>query len=232
MSLRQLLDLVLPAECAGCRRAGSPWCRRCCRALDRLAFPGGPRLVTPDPAPPGAVPVHAWGAYGDPLRAVVTAWKDEGRRDLVGVLAPLLTAALATVPTPGRDRDDPVLVVPAPSSRRSRRVRGDVPLHELTARALQALAPGPEVFAPVLGECRDVLDQSRLGSAARRANVSGAFTVRRAWRPLVTGRDCVVVDDLMTTGATIADCARALRGAGAAGVRGVTIAAPRRRAGR
>ena len=84
-----LADLVLPRECGGCLRPGSSWCGRCERALATLSFGpaarqvgGGPRVV-PHPAPPGLPSVHAWGIYADPLRAVISAWKDAGRRDLL-----------------------------------------------------------------------------------------------------------------------------------------------------
>lgn len=230
MTLRPLLDLVLPTECAGCHRTGLPWCRRCRRALDRLAFPGGPRPVTPDPPPAGVPYVYAWGAYADPLRAAITAWKDEGRRDLASELAPLLGAALSAA-VEGADGASMPLVVPAPSSRRSRRVRGDVPLHDLAGRAVDVLSlPGLEVVA-ALDERRGVRDQSGLATTARQANVSGAFHVPRARRPWLAGRDCVVVDDVMTTGATLVESARALQDSGAGRVLGAVVAVPRRRRG-
>ncbi|HET8594633.1 MAG TPA: phosphoribosyltransferase family protein [Intrasporangium sp.] len=229
MPLQSLLDLLLPAECAGCHRTGSPWCRRCGRALNRLAFPDGPRLVTPDPAPPGMPAVYAWGTYADPLRAAVTAWKDEGRRDLVDQLVPLLRPALSAALTDGPQAVAAALMVPAPSSRRSRRTRGDVPLHDLARRA--AADPpftGLQVLA-VLHEQRGVRDQAGLGTTARRANVTGAFHVRKGLEGAVNGRDCIVVDDVMTTGATLVECTRALEEAGARRVLAVTIAVPRRR---
>ncbi|MGN6754255.1 MAG: ComF family protein [Intrasporangium sp.] len=229
MSLRPLLDLVLPLECAACHRTGAPWCRRCGRALERLAFPDGPHLVTPHPPPPGIPPVYAWGTYADPLRAAITAWKDEGRRDLTRQLLPLLDAALTTALADGGYGSAPPLIVPAPSSRRSRRMRGDVPLHELTRLVVAGLPlPGLEVV-PVLDERRRVRDQAGLATSARRDNVSGAFRVGPAGRQLVAGRDCLVVDDVMTTGATLVECARALDDAGARHVLGVAVAVPRRR---
>jgi predicted amidophosphoribosyltransferase len=232
MPLQSLLDLVLPVECAGCHRTGSPWCLRCGRALNRLAFPDGPRLVTPEPAPPGMPAVYAWGTYADPLRAAVTAWKDEGRRDLVDELVPLLRRALWAALNVGPKAVAAALVVPAPSSRRSRRTRGDVPLHDLARRA----AAGPPFSAlqvlAALDERRGVRDQAGLGTSARRANVTGAFHVRNGLRAAVDGRDCIVVDDVMTTGATLVECTRALEEAGARRVLAVTIAVPRRRRGR
>lgn len=234
MSFRKLLDLVLPLECAGCHRPGAPWCARCARALHRLAFPDGPRLVTPVPPPPGVPSVHSWGVYADPLKAAVTAWKDEGRRDLVDRLAPVLAAALgqavaAAVEDAGGPDGAPVVIVPAPSSRASRRARGDVPLEGLVRQAAGRLPPGVAEVVPVLVERRGVRDQAGLTTLDRRDNVSGAFGVRPRLVRVVTGRTCVVVDDVMTTGATLVECARALAEAGAAEVVGATIAVPRRR---
>jgi predicted amidophosphoribosyltransferase len=109
--------------------------------------------------------VYAWGTYADPLRAAVTAWKDEGRRDLVDELVPLLRRALWAALNVGPKAVAAALVVPAPSSRRSRRTRGDVPLHDLARRA----AAGPPFSAlqvlAALDERRGVRDQAGLGRA-------------------------------------------------------------------
>lgn len=235
MCLRMLLDLALPLECAGCHRPGAPWCARCARALERLAFPEGPRPVTPVPPPPGVPLVFAWGIYADPLKAVVTAWKDEGRRDLVRHLAPLLAVASAQAasavvrPAPESPSRASVVVVPAPSSRAARRHRGDVPLEGLAREAVGRLVPGAAHLVRALDERRGVRDQAGLATAARRDNVKGAFWVPERLRAVVSGRPCVVVDDIMTTGATLVECARALGEAGACDVVGATIAVPRRR---
>lgn len=234
MAFRQLLDLVLPTECAGCHRAGAPWCRRCARALESLGFLDGPRQVCPTPCPAGLPIVLSWGVYADPLRAAITAWKDEGRRDLEGVLAPLLGGALGLaldrIAVEADRGTGEVLVVPAPSSRRSSRSRGDLPLERLAARAADAAVCGaPIVVAAVLVERRGVRDQAGLGTTARQENVTGAFRVRGSWQAAVRGRACVVVDDVMTTGATLTECARALRSGGARLVVAATVAAAQRR---
>lgn len=234
MTYRHLLDLVLPSECAGCLRPGHRWCARCERALTGLGFRAGPRWVTPRPCPPGLPDVVAWGLYAEPLRSVVTAWKDEGRRDLHAVLAPLLTsavqAALEQFPEAAAAGSPAPLIVAAPSSSRARRVRGDRPLQELAARAARHAGLAAAV-CPVLEQQRGVRDQSGLTTLDRRANVAGAFTVGARWREVVVGRTVLVVDDVMTTGATIAECSRALYEHGASVVLAATIAATRRRAG-
>ena len=74
-------------------------------------------------------------------------------------------------------------------------------------------------------------DQAHLDRGARAANLAGAMVVREAVCPVVQGAVCVLADDVVTTGATLAEGARALREAGAGHVVAVTVAAtPRRRA--
>lgn len=253
-----LADLVLPRECGGCLRAGSDWCQRCARALGRLAFVspgagsaaaqatrtpgdlgtaapgGGGPWVVPHPAPEGMPPVYAWGIYADPLRAAVSAWKDAGRRDLVPVLEPLLCEALGGALSGSGWQHGVAVVVPAPSSRRAVRQRGDTPMVGLCEAAVAALG-GPDRpvlrVAPALRHVRRVEDQSGLGTSERRGNLAGALEVDPLWHSVVRGRRCVLVDDVVTTGATVAEAARALWSAGAVGVIGASMAATQRTRG-
>ncbi len=231
-----LLDLVAPGECAGCRRPGAGWCRRCGLALERLQR-AGPR-VDPDELSARAAPqTWAWGAYGEPLRTVVTAWKDEGRRDVEPVLARLLAVSLAAAVAGAGWSGRVVLVVPAPSSRSAVRRRGDAPLLSLARRATGSVdrgalggpPGGPLRLAPALRQVRRVADQAGLGSEERAANLVGAAAVRPGWQAVVAGRPVVLVDDVVTTGATLTEGARALHDAGAAGVVAAVVAVTRRR---
>ena len=239
--LRALFDLVVPLECAACRRAGTRWCTRCDRALRRLATPA-PHEVLTDPSMRPTLPVWAWGTYAAPLDSVVTAWKDDGRRDLGSLLAPLLACSIQAamlgagggLPSRSSARSHPGLLVPVPSSRASVRRRGDAPLEGLASLALTELLPATAALlrmVPLLAHERVVVDQSRLGTARRRENLSGAMGVRPRWRGCVAGRRCVVVDDVVTTGATLSEAARALREAGASVVEAAVIAATPRRFG-
>ena len=195
---------------------------------------GGAPWVVPHRAPVGMPPVHAWGVYADPLRAAVSAWKDAGRRDLERVLRPLLASSVQGALADSCWVDGVVLVVPAPSSRHAVRQRGDTPLLGLCSAAATDVGGSAGVVlrvAPALEHVRRVEDQSGLGTAGRRGNLSGALRVKPLWRNVVRGRRCLLVDDVVTTGATLAEAARALRDAGAGPVLGATLAATQRTRG-
>ena len=225
-----LVELVAPTACGGCGRAGERWCKACEAVLTGTP----PHRWAPTPCPPGLPPTWSGPAYDGPVREAVVAWKDGGRADLTAVLAPVLRDVLATalgaapVHRAALDGRGGVAVVPAPSGRRSTRQRGE---HRVRAMALAAV--GAQPLLPVvdaLSLTRVVSDQAGLGSAERARNLSGAVRVRTPALTRVQRRPCVVVDDVITTGATLRECARALREAGSGPVLAVTVAATRRRA--
>ena len=218
-------DLVLPVHCGGCGTPGTSWCHRCQAAL--AAAPGPQRWV-PTPAPAGLPPVWTVLPYAGPVRTGLVNWKDNGRRDLTDVFAPVLTEALlGALLACGTE---PV-VVPAPSGRANIRRRGDQPLASLTRSALRRIPTGARPqLVPVLRLGRAVADQAGLDSRRRVANLAGAMTVFPGSTRRLAGLTCLLVDDVITTGATIAEAARALRAAGARDVLAVTLAATHRQA--
>ncbi|MGB7819090.1 MAG: phosphoribosyltransferase family protein, partial [Ornithinibacter sp.] len=91
-------------------------------------------------------------------------------------------------------------------------------------------AAGPLVVAPALRHVRAVADQSGLGREERARNLNRALSVDPAWRDVIAGVPCLLVDDVVTTGATLCEAARAIRAEGASAVVAVTVAAtPSRR---
>lgn len=224
----RLADLVLATECAACHRRGTRWCARCDLALHRLELGPEPVLVRPRPLPPLMPPTHAAVAYADPVRAAVSAWKDADRRDLVTVLGPVLARSVEAAVLAAGWSKEPVVVVPAPSSAAAARRRGDAPLLELAAWVARRPGHHRVRVVPALRQVRRVADQSGLGISDRRRNLTGAIAVKPMWHNVIRHRNVIVVDDVVTTGATLAEAARALRRAGALHVVGATVAAAQR----
>ncbi|MFJ4715804.1 ComF family protein [Streptomyces sp. NPDC088785] len=207
---QDLSDLVLPTQCAGCGRSRTPLCARCAQAVRGA----GPGRVRPTPPPAGLPVVHAAAPYDGAVRAVLLAHKERGALGLARPLGEALAGAVrAGLPRGGAGA---VALVPVPSAPRAVRARG----HDPTRRLAYAAAAGlrrdgvaVRVLA-VLRQRRAVADQSGLDARQRRANVSGALEVLGGADGLLAevGR-IVLVDDLMTTGASLAEAARAIRAA-------------------
>jgi predicted amidophosphoribosyltransferase len=205
--LADLADLVLPRVCGGCSAPGHALCLACRRLL------GAPFGWRPTPCPPGLPHLVSAAAYDGEVRSALLAHKEHGRRGLTRPLGEALARAVAALGPPGG-----VLLVPVPSSRAAVRARGQDHARRLAAAAAREL-PGCRA-RPLLVPARAVADQSGLDSRQRAANLAGAL---RARQPL-PGVRVVVVDDVVTTGATLVEAARALRAAGA-DVRGAAVVA-------
>lgn len=226
-----LVDLVLPGECAGCAshvdRAGALLCRAC-----RLELDGPARRAWPTPVPAGLPPPWAVADYDGAARGAILAHKEEGRFGLAGplgdALARAVTAGLAATPA---SRTACVGLVPVPSRRTAVRVRGQDATLRLTRRAAAtARRAGSDVeVLPVVRIVRGMADQAGLDARERAANLQGALAVPDRLARHVRGRTVLVVDDVITTGASIEETARALREAGADVACAAVVAATRRR---
>jgi ComF family protein len=216
-----LAAAVLPVECAGCGTPDVALCGSC-----RAPLTGSGQAMAPPPAP-GCPTVAAVTGYAGPARAVLVAWKDHGRHDAAPVLAVALAAAVEAAAVGARR---PVLLVPVPSARRAVRRRGEDVVASLARRAAAELrARGDDAaVAAVLRQRRRMRDQAGLSADERARNLAGAFAL--PWPSMVAGRSCVVVDDVVTTGSTLAEAARVL-GSGGARVHGAAVVAATARRG-
>ena len=204
--LADLLDLVLPRDCAGCRTPGRTLCPACRRELRATPFGHAPT-----PPPPGLPPLRAALPYDGVVRELLLAHKERGRTTLARPLGALLAAAVG-LQRPG------VVLVPVPSASAAVRERGHDHARRLAACAARRAGLRS---APLLAPARAVGDQSGLDAAGRAANLHGAFVARGR----LDGLPVLLVDDIVTTGATLAEASRALRAGGAHVLGGAVVAA-------
>ncbi|MFE8946184.1 ComF family protein [Streptomyces sp. NPDC007856] len=203
---QDLTDLVLPTDCAGCGAPRAVLCPRCRAALCGRA----PRRVRPVPEPAGLPVVHAVAPYAEEVRTLLLAHKERGALALAGALG----AALARAVRAGLDAGfGPVLLVPVPSARWAVRARGHDPVRRMALAAAGALrrTGTPARVAAVLRQRRPVADQAGLDARRRLANLTGALEVTAGGGRLLGAGRVVLVDDLITTGASLAEAARAVR---------------------
>ena len=215
--LRDILDLVHPRECAGCSSPDHDLCPVCAASLCGVPF-----AHRPTPCPPGCPPVYTAAAYDGVARQVILAWKERGHRSVASHLAAMLTAAICAGAS-ARCISGPLILVPIPASRDAVRARGEDVLTRVVRTSVADLQRLGRVATvdPVLALKRTPRDQSGLNAGARRINLDGAMRARPAE---ATGA-IVVIDDVVTTGATLAEAARALAATGVRPAFAATVAA-------
>lgn len=210
---RSAADLALGSTCAGCGEHPGLLCSPC---RDMLAGPA--RVISTVPEAP-ELALAAAADYRD-VGAVVIGHKDHGRLPLAvplgDALAVAVTALIAEAGgcTHGLGRE--LALVTVPSARAAVRRRGQDATARTARRAARTLRKSGQDAHLVRGlrHVRRVGDQGGLGRAAREQNLVDAMAVRRPALRLLQDRCVVVVDDVVTTGASVREAARALRAAG------------------
>ncbi len=232
------LDLLLPPHCIACGRQitgerglcgtcwstidfiGAPMCVRCGLPFDH--DPGGVALCGSCAAePPVFDSARAVMRYDDIPAALVIGLKHRDRTDL----APTLAMWLARAGGPLIGESD--IVVPVPLHRRrlwARRYNQSALLAFALARCARRDGRGIRVVPDALRRDRATRSQGGLGRGKRFENVRGAFSVASRHESAIAGRRVLLIDDVMTTGATVAACAAALRGSGAEAVNVLVLA--------
>ena len=200
------LAVLMPVSCASCQHPDRSLCAACTGALQT----GEPLLHRLRPMAGPSIEVVSALRYEETVRRIILAFKQNDRTDVARALAvPLAVAVRAVVAAAG----DRVELAPVPSSRAAYRRRGYDPVRVLLRRA--GFAPGR-----VLTVVANRSQQKKLGTHERFENVTGSIAAIKT----LAGRRFVIVDDVVTTGATISEAARAITAAGGVVVGAATLA--------
>ncbi|WP_306206193.1 ComF family protein [Actinoplanes sp. RD1] len=213
-----LADLILPSACAGCGAERVPLrygtCASCVTELEALR----PYPTAPTPSPVGMPACVAAGAYAGALRQTLLAYKERGRHRLAGPLGAVLAASIAAAAVwGGGGRRGPVVVVPVPSTAAAVRERHGDHMARLTAHAVRRLRDAgwqARMTRPLRALPRpdsaslDVSGRAAAAESSLRIRGDGIRIPRR--RPTIRGT-LIVVDDIVTTGATLAAVTSRLR---------------------
>lgn len=196
-AFEELLDLLLPTPCCGCKSLGAILCTDC-----RSSLVGAPRVVSR-----GGQVGWAFCAFDEQVARILNAFKEEGQTRVAATLASKMIPLLKNLaPTESLSRG--VVLVSVPSRSSSFIKRGFVPARIL---ANEIAKQGGMRSIAALKFVRQVDDQAALGAAARKLNLVESMSAKFSLR----GYRVIIIDDIVTTGATILEAGRALESAGA-----------------
>lgn len=203
----EITDYLMPVVCCVCGRAAYSLCLRC-----REQLPNETQMTLFE-----ELPVFSGAVLNRDLTLVLQALKDSHRTTMVKHLAPLLARAHAAAL--GGASANGVIYVPVPQSLRARRSRGFSPVRMLAAAIDLPLTPA-------LRWVRKVRDQRGLSVTERAENLAGALELRGRYRDTdcLVGRRVVLVDDVVTTGATLINAAAPITHAGASSISAISLA--------
>ena len=225
-----LLSLAVPVDCVCCGAEDRALCIPCDRHIRHLtaapfrAESGAPALM--DVEGTVLLPVVAAGVYREELAQALLSFKRHGQHQLKGSLGRALGRAVRAA----TEGSGAFFLVPVPTSTKAYLNRGFSPVHLLLHGAAAQL-PGQAVVDVLTKAGGSGLQlpggQKGLGRGARAKRVRGSMRVRARGQNRIAGHRCIIVDDVLTTGATLAEAARALHGAGARVAGAVVLAATR-----
>jgi ComF family protein len=214
-SAEALFAVMVPPLCVLCQKRLAPWERWLCERCDLVvALSGAPRLKRLDLADGSALEVRYGLDYTREVSGLVWEMKYGGKPGIAWYLARFLWLGAERILT----RD--AVLVPVPLHRARKRERG-YNQSESLAKAVARMRSLP-VASRALARKRNTRSQATLARAERIANVVGCFEVRRGSD--LVGRPVVLVDDVVTTGSTLAECASALRSHGVEDLRACAVA--------
>lgn len=206
--LNPLLDLVYPKKCPGCHLPSLEICQSC------KGFWQNPPVTII--LKQSKVSVISVAHYGNEVRSVLLAYKENGERESGKVLTEALIRARLEIV-----RDSICTLVPIPSNPKSIRRRGRDFMMDLCTQV--SIQSGDKVL-PLLRVNRDVEDQSKLNEKQRSQNLIGAFGCISKNLHLAVTSPIILVDDLLTTGATLREAVRALGQHGLSPIGAITAA--------
>jgi competence protein ComFC len=217
------IDWIYPPHCGGCQKFGERWCTDCQSKVVKFTKSVCPKCGSNEPhahlcahcksSPPEITGMRSWGKYAGPLREAIHQLKykhDLGLGEALSVhLIDTLKQASWIV--------DLITAVPLSVNRLAERGYNQ---SNLLARPV-ALAVNVPFQPNAISRARETISQVGLSARERKANVQDAFAANPS---LVKGKAVLILDDVMTTGATLLNCSSALLKAGAKEVYGLTLA--------